>query len=203
MINLNIITRCTRTSFLDKIYEQVFAPGKFNVTWWILFDLTDREFDLDVFVKFSKKNINLRFFYGVPGDMGHTYLNEIYSQIEDGYIYNLDDDNSLHENFYERIYNLIEQTSAQIIVFDQYVGGKDFSGLEVRSVSSENMKVSKVDFAQIVFKKHFSEDTKFVSNYYCGDGVFIEELYQKYSEEFLFVNEVLCYYNYFTNLFQS
>jgi hypothetical protein len=200
MINLNIITRCTRTSFLDKIHDQIFSPSKFNVTWWILFDLTGRELDIETLIKFSKKNINFKFFYGVPGDMGHTYLNEIYSQIEDGYIYNLDDDNLLHEDFYTKMYEYIENTSMPIIVFDQYIGGKDFSGLDVRIASPENMKVGKVDFAQIIFNKSLTENTKLVPNYYCADGVFIEELYQKYPEQFLFVNETISYYNYFTNL---
>jgi len=164
MINLHIVTRCTRISFLDQIHKKVFSTNKFNVTWWILFDLTARELDQDVLVKFSNSNINLRFFYGVPGDMGHTYLNDIYSQINDGYIYNLDDDNLLHENFYERLYEIIQTEFSSIIVFNQYVGGKDFSGLDVRIVSPENMKVSKIDFAQIVFNKSFTNEVKLVPN---------------------------------------
>lgn len=202
MINLNIVTRCTRFEYLDKIYEQIFAPSNFKITWWILFDIFNREINPELVVKLSKKNINLRFFYGVPGDMGHSYLNQIYDDIEDGYIYNLDDDNSLHENFYGEIFNLISDTQSKVIVFDQYIGGKDFSQLEVRTACPENMKVSRVDFAQILFHKSLTVDTKLVSNYYCADGVLIEELYQKHPNEFLFVNKILSYYNYFTNLFQ-
>lgn len=202
MIDLNIVTRCTRTSYLDLIEKQIFTLDKFNfnVIWWILFDLSIIKFDPDVLVGFSKKNINLKFFYGVPGDMGHTYLNQIYSQINGGYIYNLDDDNNLHPNFYIELDSLLKEKYSPIIVFDQYVGGKDFSGLEIRQALPENMKVSKVDFAQIIFDKSFTEQVKLIPNNYCADGFFIEELYNKYSDKFLFANQTLSYYNYFTNL---
>jgi hypothetical protein len=204
MINLHIVTRCSRIQYLDQIYESVQSPTEFNVNWWILFDMRTVEFiDKNILSKFSQKNIHLKFFIGVEGDLGHTYLNEIYSQIPDGYIYMIDDDNAIHDRFYSRIYEEIINTNKKAIAFNQYIGGKDFSGLEYRAACPQNMRLSGVDFAQVVFHKDLTEDIMLVPNYYCADSVFLGEIYSKYPEEFSFVNEVLCYYNYYTNLLST
>lgn len=130
--------------------------------------------------------------------MGHSYLNEVYQEM-DGFIYNLDDDNLLHENFYRSL-DKLGGWKQKVLVFNQYVGGMDFSGLDVRQARPENMRIGSVDFGQIVFDRSLTVDTKLIPDCYWADGQLIQDLYAKHPFEFLFIDEVLSYYNYFTNL---
>lgn len=204
MISLNIVTRCTRVENLKKIKESVDKKNSFNLKWWVLFDTRFNEhIDEDLIKDLISFGAIIKFFYSTPGDMGHSYLNEVFSEIGEGYIYALDDDNILHENFYVELYQILSNTDKKVIVFDQYVGGKDFSGVEVRSCSPENVKVTQIDFAQYVFHQSLTVHKKLRPNEYCADGYFAEELFNENSSIFLFLNKILCYYNFISNLQES
>jgi glycosyltransferase involved in cell wall biosynthesis len=51
--------------------------------------------------------------------------------------------------------------------------------------------------AQFILKRELIGDNRIPLGYYVGDGMFIEKIYEEKSKDFHFVNEVLCYYNYF------
>jgi len=201
MTSLNIVTRCTRVQNIQKIKKSIDIQNSFDLKWWILFDTRfNSNIDQDLIDDLISFGAIVKFFYSVPGDMGHSYLNEVFSEINEGFIYVLDDDNILHENFYSEIYPVISNTDKKIIVFDQYVGGKDFSGVEIRKSCLDNVKVTKIDFAQYVFHQSLTVNKKLRPMEYCADGYFIEELADENSDMFLFLGKVLCYYNYISNL---
>jgi glycosyltransferase involved in cell wall biosynthesis len=56
------------------------------------------------------------------------------------------------------------------------------------------MKLRHIDSAQYVIKQSLYAQGRYEGGY-CGDGVFIEKLYNKFPDKFYFINAILCYYN--------
>ena len=106
-------------------------------------------------------------------------------------------DNILHEDFQERLdIHIKNNPNKSGFIFNQKVNGKDFTGLDIRLASPENTKVSHIDMAQFVLRRDLIGDNRFEFGKYIADGIFIENLYNQKSEDFLFIDEVLCYYNF-------
>ena len=124
-----------------------------------------------------------------------SYVNQMLSEIASGYVYVLDDDTLLHENFYRRVYHEIMRHRKHVVVFDQWVGGRDFSGLMTREAVPENMRVQGVDFGQVVFDVAETRGRPLRNFEYKNDGYFIQQLWEEIPQEFLFVRDTLCYYN--------
>jgi glycosyltransferase involved in cell wall biosynthesis len=199
MENLNIITRCTRTTKIKEIFDSLnINDNLFSVKWYVLFDLTSvTEIPTDI-LSFLKDKAKLRFYDSEPNDFGHHMINKILDEIQDGVVYVLDDDNIIHPNFFELISNWLETNpQSEGLIFSQKIGGIDFTGLDVREASSENVKVGKIDMAQFCLKRTLIGDNRIPKNHYVGDGMFIEDLYSKNPEKFTIVNQIGCYYNYF------
>jgi glycosyltransferase involved in cell wall biosynthesis len=198
MEKLNIITRCSRINNLYKLSESIFSTDKFDITWYLVFDtnfVTD--LNIDLLLHLQSLNMVISFAKSIQGDHGHQLINKCIDTIQDGWVYVLDDDNLIHENFYERINEVLGKTDKKAIIFNQKIGGIDFTGQDLRICSPENVKVSKIDMAQFLLKRDLIGDSRIVQGQYVADGIFIENLHNNNTEEFLFIDEVLCYYNYF------
>lgn len=194
---LNIITRCTRTKNLLQIKDSIFKNVSIEVKWYLIFDTSSiKDIDANLLSKIQDKNTIIKYYNGFSGDYGHNLINITIDEIESGWIYILDDDNILHENFID---NLIPHFTSnyQGIIFSQFVGGKDFTGLNVRDAIPENIKVQKIDMAQFILKRELIANKRLKTFEYKADGYFIEELYKENPDKFLILNEVLSYYNYF------
>lgn len=209
-MKLEIITRCTRTDNLLAIKESIFKqPTYWRITWRIIFDthvLDSISAELLQELKASH-DVHFHFLRGRKGDMGHSLINDVLDEIsyaehlmkdEIPWIYVLDDDTILHENFLKETYRLVQENSIGhgAIIFSQKIAGKDFTGLDIRVASPENTCVQKIDMGQFLLHRRFIGDKKFQPDTYTADGIFIEELYKEKPEEFIFYDEVLCYYNY-------
>ena len=210
METLHLITRCTRPQNLLKIKESIESIYQYYhpMRWHIVFDTSVIQ-NIDSTLLSELNSYDVTFIRGEDGDFGHGLINKTIEKIEsDDFIYILDDDNILHPDLYTEIYNTISQNpDKRGFVFNQKVGGKDFSGLDIRLASPENMFVSKIDSAQFVLKRSliglpythvdFSENiVRFRKNEYKADGYFIEEIYKKNPSDFVFIDKVLCYYNF-------
>jgi hypothetical protein len=192
---MNIVTRCTRFGNVPLVRASIDRPSDFDVLWWLLVDVgRSDEVPPHVLALASEPWVRVRFFAGRPGDMGHSYLNTAYRRM-DGWIYNLDDDNLLHDRFYPGVLSALERTSALAVVFDQEVGGRDFSGLGTRPAGPGSMRVGSVDFGQAVFHRSMIGDLELEPDYYCADGLFLERMHARSPAEFAFVDETLCHYN--------
>jgi glycosyltransferase involved in cell wall biosynthesis len=129
--------------------------------------------------------------------MAHSLLSKVIDKIEDGFIYFLDDDNILHENFYDVIFKEVKANPTKRgFIFSQKVSGKDFTGLDIREAKPENTRVQHIDMAQFLLKRDLIGSERFVSGDYKADGYFIEKIFKNNTEDFYFINDVLCYYNY-------
>ena len=211
MEKLHIVTRCTRIKNLLAIKDSILLCVTFKIYWHIIFDtnvLKDVDVDLLSQLYSEQYTLDLRFVPSNKGAFGYDSINKLVDSIPNEapfyneWFYLLDDDNILHENFFRlaSVIKLTEITNRNlgILVFNQYIGGKDFTGLEYRIASEENTKIGGIDAAQyIVKRKMLSLPTGFSYNlHYCADGMLMNFLLTVYPEVFSFVNETYCYYNF-------
>jgi hypothetical protein len=202
MESLHIITRCTRTTKLKEIFDSLkFDSKKISMIWYVLFDLNSiNEISSDTLTFLSDKAV-LRFYNSEPNDYGHDLINKTIDEISDGLIYVLDDDNILHSNFKTLIEDWVDNHfSYDGLIFNQKIGGIDFTGLDEREASLENCKVGHIDMAQFCLKRKLIGDVRIPKNLYVGDGMFIERLVKENPQGFRFVKEIGCYYNYFKQI---
>ena len=189
METIHIITRCTRPQNLLTVKESIFTD-KFIIKWYIIFDTSSLE-NIDFSILSELNEYNISFIKGESGDYGHDLINQTIDKIDSGFIYILDDDNIIHPDFYSNI-----ETDKSGVVFNQKIGGKDFTGLDIRQSSPENMFVSKIDSAQFLLRRDLIGETRFKKFDYKADGYFIEEIYKRNPDDFIFIDKVLCYYNF-------
>lgn len=194
-MRINVLTRCTRPQNLLEIKKSIFVE-KFDIQWYILFDTSIiKDIDADLLFNLNSPNIHLKFLKGEPGDMGHKFINlEIDRMSDDEWMYVIDDDNIIHEKFYFTIESNFS-SEKEGYVFSQKVGGIDFSGLDIREASPENIKVGSIDFCQFLLKKSLIGKNRLVEGEYTADGRFIESIYNNNIEKFLFIEDIICYYN--------
>jgi glycosyltransferase involved in cell wall biosynthesis len=197
MIELNIVTRCTRPQFLNQVKKSIFTTTIFDIKWWVVFDTrVIKDIDATFLTELQSLGGKALFYEGVDGDMAHSLLSKVIDQIQTGFIYFLDDDNILHENFYNKIHKSIKDNSEKRgFIFSQKVDGRDFSGLDIREAKPENTKVQHIDMAQYLLHRTIIGDERFIPGDYKADGYFIEKIYNLQPDEFVFIDEVLCYYN--------
>jgi glycosyltransferase involved in cell wall biosynthesis len=195
MVKLHLLTRCTRLSNLKRIKESVF-PSPFNVVWHLIFDTTILK-DIDAELLQGLQNTNIRFHFAKGDGKDYLYpqLSQIISELEDGFVGILDDDNIVHPDFYKTLQQEILQNQDKLgFVYEQYIGGTDFTGLEVRKVGPQHMKLRHIDSAQYILHTKLYKLRSYEGGY-DADGRFIEPLYNMVPDEFHFIHKVLCYYN--------
>jgi glycosyltransferase involved in cell wall biosynthesis len=197
MQKFNIVTRCTRPHFLKTVKESIFKTIKFDIKWWVVFDTrVIKDIDAEFLSELQSIGGTPLFFEGVEGDFAHTLLSKTIDLIEDGFIYFLDDDNILHEDFWDEMSKAIkENPDKRGFIFHQKIGGKDFTGLDIREGKPENTKVRHIDMAQFVLSRDLIGEVRFVPNDYIADGYLIEKIYRQSPDDFFFIDKVLCYYN--------
>ena len=194
---LNIITRCTRPENLYKVKESIFNSNNlFKINWFIVFDTNSlTKIDSEILSNLSHVS-QLRFIKGIAGDFGHQLINTCLDDIGDGWVYILDDDNLLHEDFYDSINEaILNFEDKRGFIFNQKVGGVDFSGLDIRESNPQNIKVGSIDMAQFILRRDLIGDSRLESGKYVADGIFIQNLFERSKDDFIFINKVLSYYN--------
>jgi glycosyltransferase involved in cell wall biosynthesis len=203
-MKINILTRCTRIQNLEKIKDSIFIDRfDVDVNWHVIFDIDAlKEISFQTLKLLDDVNITIHYhsLNGKKLDKSggwHINLNEIISNL-DGWVYILDDDNILHNNFYEELFKYFLLNKDKLVfLFNQYVGGKDFTGLTNRIIDMSNIKVRHIDTAQFII--HTDVFNKFGFKFgtgYCADGEFIESLYNNKPDFFYKIDKILCYYNF-------
>lgn len=167
-----------------------------QIEWHVMFDTNSLK-DIDAELLSDLKDNSTHYYFEKGDSKGMLYpqCSKLILTLEDGWVYFVDDDNIIHEHFYKYINN-INKAQALVHVVSQRVGGKDFSKLEYRIASAENMKVGQVDLAQyIIHCDVFKEGYEFTADY-CADGILISKIYAENPQWFTFTDEVLSHYNY-------
>jgi predicted SAM-dependent methyltransferase len=113
------------------------------------------------------------------------------SSIRDGWVWILDDDNSVHPGFFRRLEEEIAaQPEARAFVFSQERADER----RLLQAAPENVRIGSIDTAQFVLRRDLIGDLRWCE-LPVHDGIFIQELYEQCPEDFRFVDEVLCYFN--------
>lgn len=184
-----------RPNNLELVKESVFSNQTENteINWHIVFDTeTLKDIDAELLSKLDDDNTTLHFRKG--DGWGLSQLNDLIHGLE-GWVYHVDDDNTLHEDFYKTIEAThTTNPNTKAYIFAQYVGGKDFSKLQVREARPANVEISKIDLAQWLIHSDLHRNYSYGSGY-TADGEFIVNLYNEEAESFEFINKVLCNYN--------
>ena len=199
--SLHILTRCTRPNNLLKVQESVFLNlnKSVNVTWHVIFDTAPlKDIDAELLSTLSSNNsTKLHFIKAGDGGLLYPQSTSLIKEVEDqnAWFYFLDDDNILHEAFYENIAKFLNEDGISMHIFSQLVAGRDFTGLNIREATPQNTGFQKTDIAQLVFKRNVIDHYQFGSNY-AADGHMIEEVLKDHPEWFSWHNIVLSHYNF-------
>lgn len=192
----HIITRCSRLENLTKVGSSIFNKDTkpYDITWHVLFDKSKiKEVPTSVLSYLS--SVNSKIYYKINrNDYLHTAISEVISEIKDGYVHVIDDDNILHSEYLPTLTKNINKSDKPLIyVYQQQVDGKDFTGLDVRLVGPEFVKVGSIDMAQ--FTAHSSLMVEDIPKDYVGEGILLNKMFKKNPEHFKFVDKILCHYN--------
>ena len=200
-MKFNIITRCSRVNNLDKVRASIFDNYNGDVKWHILFDTTRlKDIPADLLARLNNPKIQLHFVTGNGTDYLYPQISDLAKTFDDGFVVVVDDDNIVHHQFFPEVITAIEESddTQKIFVVNQFIGGKDFTGLEVREAKPENMKYQGVDIAQLIF--HHSVFTQYdFTGHYAGDGILIDKIFAENPEWFSYIPKELCYYNHLEN----
>jgi glycosyltransferase involved in cell wall biosynthesis len=195
-MKFSIITRCTRLGNIETVKKSVFnnLPKNTTVEWHVVFDTAAlKDIDAELLNKLDEKGTTLHFMKG--DGWGLSQLNSLIKNL-DGWVYHVDDDNIVHPDFYSTIENEYKNNKdAKAFIFSQYVGGNDFSKLEIREAIPENVAISKIDLAQWLIHSSLHANYEYGSGY-VADGTFITNLYNNEKDKFVFIKDILCHYNY-------
>lgn len=182
MKTLHIITPCSRFDMLPGLAQnvaqcvQATPPSQYTVRWHVAFQHPLQ-----------------------PDLVGAVKNNEILRMIHaDDFVWILDDDNLVHPRFFTTLDDVMKIfPDHNAFVFSQ--NRRDELG-PVLKAAPENMKLYKVDTAQVVFKKKLMWGLEFPEDTRTPDGILFEDMYgmaQAAGEEdlFRFVDVAVVNYN--------
>jgi hypothetical protein len=195
MILLNIVTAVSRPHNVKLISDNIKSViTKCEVRWYLIAD----NLKVDRFI--APKEC---YYYDfIPGDIsGAPQKNKALDLIDSGWVYFLDDDNLMHEQYEDCFLEKIktkrlickngtrQQGTIQGVVFNQLLAdGSLRLGVDRKNGSA-------VDCGQFTVEREIIGDQRFNLDFYASDGVFFQEIYNRHKEKIIFVDEPFTYYN--------
>lgn len=107
------------------------------------------------------------------------------------YIHFLDNDNLISIYVLQKIYSIYSPIAPKIFMFDQIWWA---NGPKRLIAKPENCVPCKCDIAQLFVHGKFLKDMVWTDRYE-NDGDFIQQLYKRYPDDFVFINDVNVWYN--------
>jgi len=198
MQKIAFITRCTRPENLFKIAESLKLYIPLGHEWHVIIDGNIVP-EIDEYTQ-QILNANATS-WEIKNSATETYGYDLVNYVTDNldrdlWINLLDDDNLPNPtvfNWFSDNPTIVD--SSYVIVFGQEVNGKDFTGLDIREAKPENMKLQGVDAAQVFIQNYFLQVKGGWNMGYCGDGLFIERVYNEAPTLFHLSPFILTYYN--------
>lgn len=193
-MKINIVTPCSRPKNLSTMYNSICSSSmlgsKIDLKWFVIFD-SSKVKNLD---KRTQKLLSKNFIYyelfSNNSFFGNGQRNRALDLINGDYVYFLDDDNLITKIFFKRIEEIYDLNKYKSFVFNQIRKHKEFK------TYPSNIGPEHVDSAQVLIRRDIIGDIRWNNSAYNADGIFIKEVFDKNPDEFVFVDEVLCYYNY-------
>lgn len=188
---ISIVTPVTRVNNIKYMIDGVEKGyNYFDIDWYIILDVTKNIDTKVVYNLFSGKqivNVIIVESNDTTSIMGYGQKNYALDNIKDGYVWFLDDDNLVHENFFIVINELLKSNPNGIIMKQKL---ETFE----RDVNPGMLRETHVDQAQYFLRRDYIGNKRYFLRY-CADGEFIETLYKNNPNNFIFHHGVLCYYN--------
>ena len=200
-IEFHVITRCTRPQNLLRIYNSFnyTENDRYFIIWHVLFDISSLiDIDSKLLLDLSKLDAHLYFMESDGSDYLYPQISDVVSNINSGWVLIMDDDNVCYPNYFDVLNNEIRANKKLAYVYEQEVSGRDFTGLDIRKVGPEHMKLKHIDSAQYIIHISLHKRLRYEPGY-DADGKFIEKLYAEHSDKFGFIEKLLCYYNALTS----
>ena len=178
---LIIITPSSRHENLAEVSRSI----TFSCTWIVVFDATE----VRAVHSPAANVILLAAAGGVAGKHQiNTALDYCRAHHIDGFVYVLDDDNLIHEDFYTVISEAIKSGKKGYIVQQEVSPGR------IRPVSPATTRTGWIDQAQFVLHTDLLRHAVY-RQHYDADGELIESLFKQHPGEFAFVHQTISYYN--------
>lgn len=177
---VTIITPSIRTNNLIKLRDSI----NFNYVdeWIIVYDETKIPENPNLFEKENNEKIK-EYLYKGEGSSGNPQRNYALTKIKnkDTFIYYLDDDNLIHQNFY-KLLNIANKN--YIYTFNQ----------------KYRLKGDRINFRDIdtaMYLIHYSLCTNITWDLYAyhADFLYIKECYERNKEKFIYIDNDLSFYN--------
>lgn len=192
---VHVITPSARPHNLPRIaaalQQSLGAVGPWH--WWVVLDLPPTSLSILGIRELVGRMPNLTIWFHhapTPGAWGHPQRSAALDHIRKGWVWTCDDDNVPHPAFGQRLAELIAAHPLRYaFVFDQQ--RRDGRRLVA---APENLRPEGVDTAQYVCHRSLIADER-VRPVPADDGGFIQRIYQRSPESFVFVNEALTYHN--------
>jgi hypothetical protein len=206
---LNIITPVSRIYNLPIIYHSIFdnITDKISIKWYIIVDSSVvNEKDILIYESYFKNNIhnNISIEYTTLNDSssryGNSQRNYALSKINSDWVYFLDDDTTIHKNFFNTISESMDSSLYDIVLFSQKRNASEFPFVDILTPNLSNIiqyGIGTVDTGQIVYNYSVLKgDGYYPTDLYQADGALIQRICSKVNpNRVAILTDVLCMYN--------
>lgn len=202
MENLSIVTPLSRLEYIIQIIENLkFYNNSFKFNYYLIVD-KNVNINSDIFKTIInlKRDIEYRFLNIILSPfensfVGHSHRNYFLDIFTDNnnWIYFLDDDTKIHENFFKTLYNI----DNDVLSKKEFISFKQCFKDKTHRLNSNILKLNNIDTGSVLIKRSIISDNRF-ELLYDGDGRFIENIYNNNDKDkFLIIDEYCSYYNFF------
>lgn len=184
---LTIITPCSRPESLSTLKASINFDR--THTWIIVYDTTRTG---GIFTpQFNHPQIVEIGHVSPPGTCsGNSQRNVGLSRVTQGLVYFLDDDNIVHPRFWNIILGFDDQ---HFYTFDQQ-RWDEFVDAPGGIFKGDTPRLRKIDTAQYVVPRSMCGPWK--EDDYKADGLFIEDIYERFRIKHMYIPVLASYYNY-------
>ena len=221
---LNVITSCIRLRNLPRILESIKISNtpKIEIRWYIVLDNNNLKLPPEQIEKIRESlpnspeiSINLRIFQDSYTVSWPTNL--ALDEIQDGLVCVIDDDNIMHPDYLNTIYQIAKDKPEIGILYAQMMDrNPPTHNARIRKIVPYLVAPSYVDTAQITVSRSLigtcrwapvspdnimysvliRKDQNPQGQPFQPDGKFIAQVYEKHFKHFVILDQPLCYYNY-------
>lgn len=179
---LTIITPCYRLNNILNLYDSI--NFDYVDEWIIVYDQSKIKENPNLFENDEKIK---EYLFNGEGISGNPQRNFALSKVrnDNTYLYYLDDDNIIHPGLF-KLLNLIDKN--KMITFDQENGLK-----------GNNISVNNIDSAMLLIDYNLCKNIKWINHLYNADGYYIKECYDQNRNNYIYINNNMCFYNKLAN----
>ena len=194
MPKMYFVTVSNRPQHLKRLADSIVESGVasyFNFTWVLRFDLdvSDVPVESIEYIDELPFKVDYKFLKDSKNNPGGNYTRDIVIKNTPSgvWLWQFDDDNSVHSDYGKEIRNCIDKNPDKSIIV---VWQKD----RFRPTQISDIVLGRIGAANYTWKSDASKNIEFPCKY-GGDGVFIENMLKLNKDKAIIIHKDLCYYN--------